>query len=181
MKYGCCHSRRWARPLHKAHGAVRTGGRGERKMGERGTEARISPLIQINGKIFRLDADRLTVIWHPINLASLSPLPSPQHLLGFVPCLVLCVLSICCTCHALWCGLIDYEPNGDDDVLLDNWHSLLLYANWISCESPSSMCSVTWCDSAAPFTNSQQSVRKILITVTTALIMGSSFIWIVWQ
>ena len=52
-------------------------------MGKEGTEAGISPLIQINEKIFRIDAIRLTVIWHTINLASLSSL-HPLHLLGVI-------------------------------------------------------------------------------------------------
>lgn len=58
---------------------------GGRRRGEKGesTEASISPLIQINGKILRLDADRLTVIWHTINLVSLSPL-HPDRLLALI-------------------------------------------------------------------------------------------------
>lgn len=79
-------------------------------------------LIQINGKIFRLDAGRLTVIWHTINLVSLSPSePLITPFLFFsLARLVFSHSLLSRTCRAASHSLIDYEANGDDDVLLDN-------------------------------------------------------------
>lgn len=45
----------------------------------------ISPLIQIIEKIFGLDVDHLTVIWHTINLVSCSLLAPPHPLCLSLP------------------------------------------------------------------------------------------------
>lgn len=52
-------------------------GQGEKRGEEDRRRGLWKPLIQINGKISRPDADRLTVIWHTINLVSLSLLQHP--------------------------------------------------------------------------------------------------------
>lgn len=60
---------------------------GEVRRGDGAWEG-ISSLIQINGMIFMLDTDHLTLIRHTINLGPLSLL-HPCHLLSFVYCFFL--------------------------------------------------------------------------------------------